>query len=78
MFRLDFAPSLMSRRSGGRGCVTKGDFEAKLVELDRLLNDPDAPMAPARVWALLAEVSCHDIPAPVGPEAPADLAPPRP
>ena len=37
------------------------DFDAKLDELDRLLNDPDVPMQPARVWALLAEVSRVDL-----------------
>ena len=36
------------------------DYEAKLDELDHLLNDWDAPMEPARVWTLLAEVSLHD------------------
>ena len=41
--------------------MTERDFESKLVELDRLLNDPDLPMEPARVWALLAEVASRDI-----------------
>ncbi len=36
------------------------DYELKLDELDRLLNDPDSPMDPSKVWALLAEVSLHD------------------
>jgi hypothetical protein len=36
------------------------DYERKLDELDRLLNDPDSPMDPAKVWTLLAEVSQHD------------------
>jgi hypothetical protein len=43
----------------GRGKVsgtTYGDYERKLDELDRLLNDPDVPMQPAVVWRLLDEV----------------------
>jgi hypothetical protein len=31
--------------------------DRKLDELDRLLNDPDSPMDPSKVWSLLAEVS---------------------
>lgn len=34
----------------------------KLDELDRLLNDPDVPMDPTRVWSLLAELSGRDLP----------------
>ncbi len=33
------------------------DYDVKLDELDRLLNDPDSKMEPARVWSLLAEIS---------------------
>ena len=33
------------------------DFEAKLAELDRLLNDPEVRMDPDRVWTILAEIS---------------------
>jgi hypothetical protein len=40
--------------------MTEQDYVAKLDELDQLLNDPDVPMQPDRVWALLAEVSHHD------------------
>jgi len=36
------------------------DEAAKLAELDRILNDPDVPMEPARVWALLAEITRQD------------------
>jgi hypothetical protein len=36
------------------------EFEAKLTELDRLLNDPDVRMDPDRVWSLLAELSAHE------------------
>jgi hypothetical protein len=42
--------------------MTDTDYAQKLDELDRLLNDPDAPIEPARVWSLLAEISQHDIP----------------
>lgn len=42
--------------------MTDTDYSLKLEELDRLLNDPDAPMEPARVWTLLAEISQHDLP----------------
>jgi len=33
------------------------EYSRKLDELDRLLNDPDVPMQPDRIWALLADVS---------------------
>ncbi|HYI83138.1 MAG TPA: peptide chain release factor 1 [Acetobacteraceae bacterium] len=36
--------------------MTERDFEAKLAELDRLLNDPEIRMDPDRVWTLLAEI----------------------
>jgi hypothetical protein len=37
------------------------DYERKLEELDQLLNDPDVPMEPDRVWSLLAKISRHDL-----------------
>ena len=37
-----------------------GDYNRKLEELERLLNDPEVDMEPNRVWSLLAEVSQHD------------------
>jgi hypothetical protein len=37
--------------------MTEADYARKLADLDRLLNDPDVPMQPARVWALLAEIA---------------------
>ena len=49
--------------------MTDADYSEKLDELDRLLNDPDVPMEPARVWSLLAEISRHDLAA-VGHPAP--------
>ena len=36
------------------------DTDAKLDEVDRMLNDPDAKMEPALVWSLLAEISERD------------------
>ena len=33
------------------------DLDAKLDELDRILNDPEVPMEPGRVWSLLAEIA---------------------
>lgn len=36
------------------------EYGHKLDELDRLLNDPDVPMQPDRVWSLLAEISAQD------------------
>ena len=43
--------------------MTDSDYARKLDQLDRLLNDPDAPMQPSLVWSLLAEISHHDAPA---------------
>ena len=37
--------------------MTEMDYELKINELDRLLNDPEVPMEPARVWSLLAEIT---------------------
>jgi hypothetical protein len=42
--------------------MTESEYACMLDELDRLLNDPDVPMQPARVWSLLAEISVHDVP----------------
>ena len=42
--------------------MTENEYASMLDELDRLLNDPDVPMQPSRVWSLLAEISRHDIP----------------
>jgi hypothetical protein len=41
--------------------VTEKEYVRKLDELDRLLNDPDVPMEPAKVWSLLAEISQRDL-----------------
>jgi hypothetical protein len=40
--------------------MTERDLEAKLAELDKLLNDPEVRMDPDRVWAILAEISGKD------------------
>ncbi len=40
--------------------MTETDYARKLDEVDRLLNDPDVKMEPARVWSLLAEISQRD------------------
>lgn len=37
------------------------EYERKLSELDHLLNDEDAPMQPAVVWSLLADISQRDL-----------------
>ena len=37
--------------------VSDADLDAKLDELERILNDPEVPMEPARVWSLLAEIA---------------------
>jgi hypothetical protein len=41
--------------------VTEKEYARKLDELDRLLNDPEVPMEPAKVWSLLAEISQRDL-----------------
>lgn len=37
--------------------MSDAEMDAKLSELDRLLNDPEVKMDPHRVWSLLAEIS---------------------
>ncbi len=41
--------------------MTESEYARKLDELDRLLNDPDVPMEPGRVWSLLAEIARRDL-----------------
>jgi len=43
--------------------MTEIEYARKLDELDRLINDPEVPMQPSRVWSLLAEISSYDRPA---------------
>jgi len=45
--------------------MAERDFEAKLAELDRLLNDPEVRMDPDRMWTILAEISGEDARVPV-------------
>ena len=45
----------------GETGMTDAEYSRKLDELDRLLNDPDVPMEPARVWSLLAEIAQRDM-----------------
>ena len=40
--------------------MTETEYEQKLSEIDRLLNDPDEPNRPSEVWALLAEIASHE------------------
>jgi hypothetical protein len=47
-------PSDVDKRSKA---MSDTEYDSKLDELDRLLNDPDSPMDPSKVWTLLAEVS---------------------
>ena len=37
--------------------LTKRTISSKLAELDRILNDPTAPMEAHRVWSLLDDIS---------------------
>ena len=41
--------------------MSTAEYHRKLDELDRLLNDPDVPMQPDRIWSLLADVSKPEI-----------------
>jgi hypothetical protein len=41
--------------------MTETEYARKLDELDRLLNDPDVPMEPAKIWSLLAEIARRDL-----------------
>lgn len=40
--------------------MTEAEADAKLAELDRLLNDPEVRLDPDRVWTLLAEISARE------------------
>ncbi len=41
--------------------MTDAEYARKLDELDRLLNDPNVPMEPGKVWSLLAEIAQQDM-----------------
>jgi len=53
--------------------VTKEEYTRKLDELDRLINDPDTPMDPSRVWSLLSEVMRQDFGATLSAAAPREM-----
>jgi hypothetical protein len=54
--------SVAGGKAGGMiEAMTDQEYTRKLAELDRLLNDPDVPMQPERVWSLLAEISQRDL-----------------
>ncbi|MDD2703888.1 MAG: peptide chain release factor 1 [Acidocella sp.] len=37
------------------------EYTRKLAELGRLMNDPEGPMQPQALWALLAELAKYDL-----------------
>ena len=41
--------------------MTETEYGRRLDELDRLLNDPDVPMEPGKVWSLMAEIAQRDL-----------------
>jgi hypothetical protein len=41
--------------------LTDAEYARRIDELDRLLNDPDVPMEPSKVWSLLAEIAQRDL-----------------
>jgi hypothetical protein len=55
--------------------MSTAEYSRKLDELDRLLNDPDVPMQPDRIWSLLADVSCPESVLPPDPAADATVHP---
>ncbi|MGH7040818.1 MAG: peptide chain release factor 1 [Acetobacteraceae bacterium] len=40
--------------------MTDAEYGRKLDELDRLINDPEVPIQPDRVWSLLAELASRE------------------
>jgi hypothetical protein len=40
--------------------MTDESYERKLAELDDLINDPNMPLCPSRIWQLMGEISRHD------------------
>jgi hypothetical protein len=39
--------------------MTDENYDRKLAELDSLINDPNMPLSPARIWQLIGEISGH-------------------
>jgi hypothetical protein len=37
--------------------MTDPDYERKMEEVDRLLNDPETPISPDRIWSLLEDLA---------------------
>jgi len=37
--------------------MTDSEYDRKQQEVDRLLNDPEIPMHPDRIWALLEDLA---------------------
>lgn len=44
--------------------MSEAEFERRLAELDRLLNDPEVRLDADRVWVLLAEMARMPTPRP--------------
>ncbi len=40
--------------------MNENEYSRKLDELDRLINDPEVPIEPDRVWSLLAELAARE------------------
>ncbi len=45
--------------------LSDDDYDRKVDELDPVLNDPDVPLEPVRLWSLLAEIAHHDLERPL-------------
>jgi len=39
--------------------MTDENYERRLAELDDLINDPNMPLCPSRIWQLMGEISGH-------------------
>jgi hypothetical protein len=37
--------------------MTDVEYERKMQEIDRLLNDPQTPIDPGRIWSLLEDLA---------------------
>jgi hypothetical protein len=64
-FAASYRETIRSIRARCLACVDEVsmstvEYSRKLDELDRLLNDPDVPIQPDRIWSLLADVSRHE------------------
>jgi hypothetical protein len=59
-FPCSSALSARSLRVVDEVSMSIAEYSRKLNELDRLVNDPDVPIQPGRIWSLLADVSRHE------------------